>query len=125
MVSVFEMSRGHLEKLLSLPIADSPGVNVNESDREEAESFAGNFVAPGKEGLFFEVPISENEGSRQVSPARKYRWLSEAYFTCAGGARLRKPPNRSDTVSRLETSRTHLRNKLLIDLSSFREPKLL
>jgi hypothetical protein len=25
---------GHLEKLLSLPIADSPGVNVNESERE-------------------------------------------------------------------------------------------
>src|SRR5205823_498095 len=29
-----EITSGHLEKLLSLPIADSPGVNVNESGRE-------------------------------------------------------------------------------------------
>ena len=27
---------GHLEKLISLPIADSPGVNVYESEREQS-----------------------------------------------------------------------------------------
>jgi hypothetical protein len=31
---LFRLATGHLEKLLSMPIADSPGVNVNESDRE-------------------------------------------------------------------------------------------
>ena len=30
------MAIGHLEKLLSLAIADSPGVNVNESERERS-----------------------------------------------------------------------------------------
>jgi hypothetical protein len=34
-----------LEKLISLPIADSPGMNVYESNGNNADSFDGNLVA--------------------------------------------------------------------------------
>jgi hypothetical protein len=38
----------HLEKLFSIPIACHRGVNVNESEWERSESFAGNFVPSGE-----------------------------------------------------------------------------
>jgi hypothetical protein len=37
----FEQNQGHLEKLLLLPIAGSPGVNANESKREQSGIICG------------------------------------------------------------------------------------
>jgi hypothetical protein len=51
-----EQIDGNLEKSLSLPIADSLGVNVNESERERNGIIRGQFCASDEEGLFFEVP---------------------------------------------------------------------
>ena len=47
---------GNLEKSLSLLIADSLGVNVNESERERNGIIRGQFCASDEQSLFFEVP---------------------------------------------------------------------
>ena len=52
-----EMTYGHLEKLISVPIADPSGVNVYESERERNRIIEGNFVVRDWWELFFEVPI--------------------------------------------------------------------
>jgi hypothetical protein len=41
------LSGGHLEKLLSIPIACGPGVNVNEWERERTGIICGQFCGVG------------------------------------------------------------------------------
>src|ERR1700716_1695054 len=49
---------GHLEKLLSLAIADSPGVNVNESERERSGIIRRQFCGVRRvEAIFRGAPL--------------------------------------------------------------------
>src|SRR6516164_3343228 len=48
-----EISYGHLEKLLPLAIADSSGVNVNESERERSGIIRGQFYGVWRGGAIF------------------------------------------------------------------------
>jgi len=50
---------GHLEKLLPLAIADSSGVNVNESERERSGIIRGQFYGVWRGGAIFRgAPMS-------------------------------------------------------------------
>src|SRR5262252_6313788 len=51
--SILETARGHLEKLLPLAIADSSGVNVNESERERSGIIRGQFYGVWRGGAIF------------------------------------------------------------------------
>src|SRR6516162_7354942 len=48
-----EKTGGHLEKLLPLAIADSSGVNVNESERERSGIIRGQFYGVWRGGAIF------------------------------------------------------------------------
>jgi hypothetical protein len=50
----YDLLSGISKKVISLHIADSPGVNVYDS--EWKKTFNGNCVAHDPQGLFFEVP---------------------------------------------------------------------
>src|SRR6516225_466756 len=47
------ITKGHLEKLLPLAIADSSGVNVNESERERSGIIRGQFYGVWRGGAIF------------------------------------------------------------------------
>jgi hypothetical protein len=47
LISAAALPVGHLEKLLSIPIACGPGVNVNESERERNGIICGQFCGVG------------------------------------------------------------------------------
>jgi hypothetical protein len=68
--------QGHLEKLLSRPIACCSGVNVYESEREQTESFAGNFAASKQQRLFFEVPSRFSQSAPDPKPPKL--WVIES-----------------------------------------------
>jgi hypothetical protein len=49
-----------LEKLLLMPLARGPGMNVNESERERSGIICRHFCGVDERRLFFEVPYSLN-----------------------------------------------------------------
>jgi hypothetical protein len=73
LVTDFVGDMGHLEKLISVPIADPSGVNVCESEREQNRIVRGNFVVPDWGELFFGVPCSDSAALLQF-PERLTRW---------------------------------------------------
>src|SRR4030081_3353213 len=54
------MYRGDLEKLVSLPIADSLGVNVNESERERSGIICRQFCGVRRVGAIFRGALEVN-----------------------------------------------------------------
>jgi hypothetical protein len=50
---MFEMSIGHLEKLISMPIADLASVNIYESEREQSRIIRGQFCGERPVGAIF------------------------------------------------------------------------
>src|SRR6516225_12505257 len=62
------ITKGHLEKLLPLAIADSSGVNVNESERERSGIIRGQFYGVWRGGAIF-------RGALMRSP-----YLSDKFF---------------------------------------------
>jgi hypothetical protein len=65
--------QGHLEKLLSLTIADSTGVNVNESERERSGIIRTQFCGVRKVGAIFRGALKIR---RQFCPAFDRRVLA-------------------------------------------------
>ena len=53
MTDKIKMAYGHLEKLLSLPTADHPAVNVNESERERSGIICRQFCGVRRVGPIF------------------------------------------------------------------------
>src|SRR6516225_12134229 len=61
LASGLSKSSGHLEKLLPLAIADSSGVNVNESERERSGIIRGQFYGVWRGGAIFRGAHKYNE----------------------------------------------------------------
>src|SRR6516164_5417543 len=67
-----EPSYGHLEKLLPLAIADSSGVNVNESERERSGIIRGQFYGVWRGGAIFRGAHKADDPSGRACKARPW-----------------------------------------------------
>src|SRR6516165_3965127 len=63
-----QKTHGHLEKLLPLAIADSSGVNVNESERERSGIIRGQFYGVWRGGAIFRGAHMFSESRRGPAP---------------------------------------------------------
>jgi hypothetical protein len=103
-----QINSGHLEKLISLPVADSPSVNVYESEREQSGIIRGQSCGARSVGAIFRGAL------HRVKPSIRQQAKSRT--------RRRDPSTNQKRMFRYllaPTSRQHIINNFVVDWGGY------